>query len=404
MAKIAVLGAGILQNYIIDAIHAKGHTAVAFDGNAECASVTRADEFVHLDFSDRESVLKECASRNISGILTYASDAAAPIVSYVAEKLSLPCNPFKSVEILTDKAKTRTFLEENGFNVPKFKEVHSLEEGLEVSHEFEFPYIVKPIDGCGSRGFSKITCADEIEGAIREAFSNSRKGVVILEEFIERSGYFLEVECYLKDGEIFYFEPMYQHRDEMAPYSPIGDSLPIDRRSINGKTYGEADRFKIVKEELQRIYKLLDMKYGIYNVEFVFDKDGKLYFMEIAPRAGGNLISEANYYATGFNMREALVASTLGEEFEAGFFPERKNVCCLLVHSDKNGVYSGYKLVEGFKGKVLHEEWFVKPGDEVYAFTNGKYGLGLLIIEFQTREDMLEVMDNSREYVKVVLA
>ncbi len=404
MAKIAVLGAGKLQNYIIDAIHAKGHTAIAFDGNPNCADITRADEFVHLDFSNRESVLRECDSKDVDGILTYASDAAAPIVSYVAENLNLPCNPLGSVEILTDKAKTRSFLKENSFNVPKFKEVHSLEEGVLSSCEFKFPFVVKPIDGCGSRGFSKITCKEEIETAIGEAFSNSKKGTVILEEFIERSGYFLEVECYLKNGEIFYFEPMYQHRDMMAPYSPIGDSVSIDRRSIDGKTFAEFDRFEIVKEELQRIYKLLDMNYGIYNVEFVFDKDGNLYFMEVAPRAGGNLISEANYYATGFNMREALVASTLGEDFEADFFKEKKNVCCLLVHGDRDGVYSGYELVEGFKGNVLHEEWFVKPGDDVYVFTNGKYGLGLLIMEFQTREEMFEVMDHSREYVKVLLA
>ena len=404
--KVAVLGAGLLQNYIIDAIHAKGYTAIAFDGNPQCASTTNADEFINLDFSDRESLLRECRKREIDGILTYASEAAAPVVSWVAEQMGLRCNPYDSVEILKNKDLTRTFLKENGFNVPKFFSTNDIDEARKFAKEMQCPFVIKPIDSCGSRGFSKIEDESKIEEAIYKAFENSKKKQIIFEEYIERKGYFLEVECYVSDGRIVYFEPMYQHRDELAPYSPIGDSLPIDRCSIDGKNAlfsPSKDAFEEVRNELQRILDLLEMKFGIFNVEFIYDKSNKLYFMEIGPRAGGNLISEANYYSTGFDMRLALVSDTLGDKIDYHFDSRKKFVSCLLVHSEFDGIFDGIEFADDFYGKILDELWFVKSGDSVSKFTNGKYGLGLLIIEFANREEMLKVMDHSTKYIRVKL-
>ena len=54
-------------------------------------------------------------------MLAYASDPAAPTAAYVAEKLHLPTNPYKSVDILCNKDKFRAFLSENGFNTPRAK-------------------------------------------------------------------------------------------------------------------------------------------------------------------------------------------------------------------------------------------------------------------------------------------
>ncbi len=406
MKKIAVLGAGLLQNYIIDAIHAKGHTAIAFDGNSECALLTSADVFINLDFSDRERLLDECRKQEIDGILTYASEAAAPIVSWIAEQMGLRCNPYESVEILKNKNLTRKFLKENGFNVPNFDFFNDINEARKFAKKMKCPFVIKPIDSCGSRGFSKIEDKAKIDEAIYKAFENSRKKQIILEEFLERKGYYLEVECYVSDGRIVYFEPMYQHRNKLAPYSPIGNSLPVERSSVDGKRAlfkSKTDVFDEVRNELQRIMDLLDMRFGIFNVEFIYDKSNKLYFMEIGPRAGGNLISEANYYSTGFDMRQALVSETLGERIDYHINSCKKFVSCLLVQSEFEGRYEGIELVDGFQGKILDELWFVKAGDLVRRFTNGMYGLGLLIIEFEDRTEMLDFMDNSTRYVKVKL-
>ncbi len=391
MKRVMVLGASFLQNNIIDAINSLGYYSIALDGNPECEKICHANEFYNLDFSKREEVLKLATKMNIDGILTYASDAAAPIVSYVAEQLGLYGNPYESTSILTNKAKTRRFLRENNFNVPASYEVTSYDDALKVIEYLQYPLIVKPVDSCGSRGLSKVNLPDDLQRAVELALDNSVSRHIVVENFIERCDFQYEIECYLDNGIIIYDEIMKQYQDKNVPFSPIGDGLPIvidEKKSV------------IVKKELQRLLKLLHMQFGIFNVEFIFDKKGNLFFLEVAPRAGGNLISECNFFSTGFNMREALVRSTLGQSVKCEI-NKHDYVSCLLVHSEMPGEYVGIKYLDIFKGEVLLEEEFLKKGDSVRKFTGGRDGVGITICRFDTFEALDEFMNNSTKYIAI---
>ena len=105
-----------------------------------------AREFYCVSTTDKEAVLEIAKKEDIDGIVAYASDPAAPTAAYVAEKLGLPTNPYKSVEILAYKDKFREFLKDNGFNCPIAKNFSSVESAFNEISRFNFPVMVKPID------------------------------------------------------------------------------------------------------------------------------------------------------------------------------------------------------------------------------------------------------------------
>ena len=56
------------------------------------------------------------------------------------------------------------------------------------------------------------------------------------------------------------------------------------------------------------------MRMGAFNVEYVITKDGRLYIMELGPRNGGNLITDALKAATGIDLAAYTVMQAVGED------------------------------------------------------------------------------------------
>ena len=88
-----VLGASYLQSFVINKIRQMGHFCIALDGNPASESFALADQSYVCSTTDKEAVLKIAEQERIDGIMTYASDVAAPTAAYVAEKLVCPPTP-----------------------------------------------------------------------------------------------------------------------------------------------------------------------------------------------------------------------------------------------------------------------------------------------------------------------
>ncbi len=393
--KVMVLGASYLQSFIIRKIREMGHEAIALDGNPNSDARGLADKFYHCNTIDKEGVLEIARREGIDGILTYASDVAAPVVSYVAEALGLPCNPFEAVTIMTDKALTRKFMIAHGFNVPKNREVLNLDEATAAIREIGLPVILKPVDGSGSRGVSKVTVADELPEAYGKARDNSRSRRVIIEEFIVRKGYQVDADCFMYDGQLVFFHAMDQHQDPIAPYSPIGISAP----SVESK-----EATATARQEVQRFLSLLGMRFGDFNVEYVFDGNGQLFILEIGPRSGGNLIPDVILESSGLDLRELTVKATLGEDcshFPYDNYTFKKNVTSFIIHAQESGIYHGLDIDKPIEKAILFKDMLVKEGDEIHKFTGGVYALGFALMEFDRQEQMLEFIDHSAKYFRI---
>lgn len=121
MKKILLLGGSAQQVVAIEKAKQLGYYTVLCDYLDDNPGQYIADKFYLVSTTDKDSVLEVAIKEKINGILAYASDPAAPTAAYVSERMGLPGNPYKSVDILCNKDKFREFLENNGFCTPKAK-------------------------------------------------------------------------------------------------------------------------------------------------------------------------------------------------------------------------------------------------------------------------------------------
>lgn len=395
MKKIMVLGASYLQTFLINKIKEMGYYSIALDANADSEGFSCADKYYVCSTTDKESVLDIAKKEEIDGIMTYASDVAAPTAAYVAQIMNLPTNPYNSVDLLTDKAKTREFMTLNGFNVPQSMEVISVDEASEAVKVIGFPAMIKPIDASGSKGVSRVDSVEEIKAAFKYAVEFSRSKRVIVETFIERSGYQIDADCFMYNGNLVYFNPMDQHQDKIAPYSPIGISAP---------SILDEDKAKFAFNEVERFLKLLNMQFGEYNVEYIFDKFGRLFILEIGPRSGGNLIPDAIREGTGLDLCYYNVMAHIGESCSmVKNVPFKNNVTSFIIHSQKDGIFVKLDIDPEIEEAIQFIKMFVEPGESVKKFTNGIYAIGFCLMKFEDHDLMLKVLDNSADYIKVIV-
>ena len=119
--KILLLGGSAQQVVAIDTAKKMGYYTILCDYLRDNPGQYHADKFYLVSTTNKEEVLNVAKQENVDGILAYASDPAAPTAAYVAEKMDLPTNPYRSVYILCNKDRFRTFLKKNGFNTPQAK-------------------------------------------------------------------------------------------------------------------------------------------------------------------------------------------------------------------------------------------------------------------------------------------
>ena len=130
MKKILLLGGSAQQVVAIETAKRLGYYTVLCDYLDDNPGQYVADKFYLTSTTDKEAVLKVAMDEEVDGVLAYASDPAAPTAAYVAEKMSLPGNPYESVDILCNKDKFRKFLEENNFCTPNANGYENIETAL----------------------------------------------------------------------------------------------------------------------------------------------------------------------------------------------------------------------------------------------------------------------------------
>ena len=398
--KILLLGGSAQQVIAIETAKKLGYYTVLCDYLTDNPGQYVADKFYLVSTTDKEAVLKVAMDEKVDGVLAYASDPAAPTAAYVAEKLNLPGNPYESVEILCNKDKFRAFLTENGFNTPKAKGYDDIKEAQEDIENgfFKFPVIVKPVDSSGSKGVSKIESVNDVSEKLTYAISYSRSKRIIVEEYVEKYGYQIAGDGLSIDGKLVfrYFANDHFNPKCKNPFVPISASFPYNQpKEIQDKIHAE----------IQRLITLLGMKTCTYNFDMRIDNDFNVYLMEIAPRDGGNYIPQCIKYATGVDLVECSVKAAMGEKID---LTDKKDgqgfVTYYAVHSLADGTLDRVEIDEEIKkNNILEDHIIKKQGDEIRTFVGANSTLGILIMRFDNMEEMLEMMDNSERWIKVVL-
>lgn len=384
---------------VIEEAHKLGVHVITADYLPDNIAHKYSDEYCNVSIVDKEAVLKAARELQIDGILSHAVDPGVISAAYVAEQMGLPfqCS-YKAACILQDKSKFRKFLSENGFNCPHAKGYDNVAEAMKDVNFFTWPVIVKPVDSAGSKGVSKVESPQELPKAIETAFASSISKNFIIEDFLEKEGFSVGAESFVVNGQLMYngFYDQYFDNESVNPYTPSAEVWP----SVMELRYQEE-----VKGELQRLFSLLRVTTGLFNIECRVCKNGKVYLMEVSPRAGGNRLAEMLNYAADVNINAAetrkAIGLPVGEIHEPNY---RGHFAILVLHSDKKGIFKSIVIDDNFrKNHIVEEEIRVISGDYVDSFTGANAAIGTLFLKFETRKDLAEALANQKKWLEIVV-
>lgn len=398
--KLLLLGGSAQQIIAIETAKKLGYYTVLCDFLPDNPGQYHADKFHLVSTTDKEAVLKVAMEEQVSGVLAYASDPAAPSAAYTAEKMGLPGNPYSAVETLCNKALFRAFLAEHGFCTPKAKGYSETAQALAdiSSGFFRFPLIVKPVDSSGSKGVGRIDTIQQAEAALTYAMRFSRAKQIIVEEYVEMFGYQIAGDGLSVDGQLVfrYFANDHFNPKCKNPFVPISASFPYSM---------PAEVQDKVHAEIQRLLTLLGMRTCTYNFDLRIDDNYNVYLMEVAPRDGGNYIPQIIRYATGVDLVEYSVRAAMGEPIQ---IPEKVQpsgyYAYYAVHSIYDGILDHIAIdADVAKHNIIENHILKHPGDSISAFTGANTTLGILLMRFDSMEQMLHMMDHSQEWIQVIL-
>lgn len=383
---------------VIKAAHEQGYYVITADYLPDNIAHKFSDEYVNVSIVDKEVVLEAARERQIDGIMSFGVDPGVVSASYVQNMMGLPSfGPYESVEILQNKDKFRKFLAENGFNVPKAKGFHSMEEALADLSWYEFPLIVKPTDSAGSKGVTRVDRPEELKPALEHAFRHSIKGNVIVEEFLEKKGCSSDTDCYSENGKLNFVSFNAQRFDANAanPYAPAAYSWP--------STFTEEEE-KYLTSDIQRLITLLGMKTCVYNIETRVSTNGKPYIMELTPRGGGNRLCEMLRYATGVDMITAITRAMVGDNPEPiEQKPYNGHWAEIILHTDRSGVFECLEIDADLPAEIVEKDLWVKRGDKVDGFEGANNAIGTLVLRFEDVDKLEKALGNQRKWIKVIV-
>ena len=397
--KLMLLGGLRYLLPVIDEAHKMGIYVITADYLPGNIAHKYSDEYCNVSIIDKEAVLKAARELGIDGILSHAVDPGVVSAAFVAEKMGLPfqCS-YEAACILQDKSKFRAFLSEHGFNCPKAKGYDTPEDALKDVDSFNWPVIVKPVDSAGSKGVTKVCNKADLQQAIETALSASLSKNFVIEDFLDKVGAQSSADIFTVDGELVY--PAYSDQlfDPAAanPYTPAIEIWPASMEQ------GFQDD---LTSQLQRLFTLLNVKSGIYNVESRVCSDGKAYIMEVSPRGGGNRIAELQDMATSQSLIRNEIKKALGMPLDKISEPAYDGVWCnYILHSNKPGTFVAVDIEPEFQKKHVRDiGLIVKPGDKVVPFTGANNSLGTLFLRFETRKELEDALFEPSSWLKIKL-
>ena len=396
--KLMLLGGLRYLLPVIEAAHRHGIHVITVDYLPGNIAHKYSDEYHNVSIIDKEAVLALARELQIDGIMSFAVDPGVVAAAYTAEQMGLPfqCS-YEAACILQDKSRFRQFLADNGFNVPNARGYNEADDALKDIDFFNWPVIVKPVDSAGSKGVTRVDDPADLPAAITHALDCSPSRHYIIEDFLEKAGPSMGDECFVVDGKLLYnaFYDQFFDNEAVNPYAPSGEFWPSAMSQEHEQEF---------KRDLQRLFDLLHITTGMFNVECRVCTDGKAYLMEVSPRAGGNRLAEILNYAADVDIIDAEVCASVGLPLPDVHEPNYNGYYAInVLHSERDGVFKQLSIDPDFEREHLVErDLWVKPGDKVAAFTGANQSLGTIFLRFDTREALNRFVSAPNTYISIV--
>lgn len=390
MKKLLVIGAGFLQDFVIRKAKELGYVTLAVDADPNAIGFRHADKYEVINIVDQEACLAYARREDIDGVLTAATDYGVLTASYIAEQMGLPGLNYESAKKIKNKYSVRKCLFENCVDdTEQAYEVNKETDISKLSHKLQYPVMVKPCDGSGSRGASRVDCADELAIACEYAMNGSITHRAVVESFINGSEY--GVESFVVNGDIHVLAVMKKWMTEPPYYAELGHAIPSGL---------SAELETKVKNCVKNAILALGINSGSVNIDLLITNNGNIHIVDIGARMGGNLIgSNIVPLGTGVDYMANMIRHAIGDNTD--FTPNNHMCVATRVLAFKGGRVQqipDMSLVESkYRVKVYHH---MEVGRNVNEYHTNLDGCGYVIATDVDIENAIQNAEEARKFIE----
>lgn len=388
--KLLMLGGGFLQCFVIKKAKQLGYEVHVLDANPQAEGFKYADAYAVINIVDEEACLAYARSENVDGVLTAATDYSVLAMSRIASELHLPGINYSSAKLIKNKAEVRRCLfdaqaDDTGYSY----EISSSQEALSVLPEVKFPVMVKPCDGSGSRGASRVDNPDEFVTACEYAMQGSITHRAVAEPFVVGREY--GVESFVNQGEIHILAVMQKDMTMPPYYAELGHAIPSGL---------SVEMEAKVKECVRRALIALGVNHGSVNMDLLIDSDGGVHIVDIGARMGGNLIgSHIIPMGTGIDYMANMIKAAMSDEVDFTPQTESAPVATKLLALTPGVVASlpnFDNIATTYKVTIEHH---LHEGDTITPYRTNLDGCGYVVA---TGRDVCEAIDTARMVREII--
>lgn len=389
---LMVVGAGPFQLPAIHKAQAMGLRVLALDGNPDALGLKAADVGLPMDIKDSEACLEVARQHKVNGVLAVASEVTVPTVAYIAEKMKLPGCGTPAAQASTNKAVMRRLFAEHGTPSPRSASVKSLAEAVCVAAGIGYPVVVKPPDSSGSRGVSRVDDAEHLRRAFEEALQYSRKGIVLVEEYVE--GDEVAVEGFVVEG---VFRPLVVSDKIRTPPPHL-----LDRTVSFPSTKPPECQAEILSVASAAV-KALGIDSAPIHMELLLGQRGPV-VVEVAARgAGFHVFTKIVPWVTGVDAVAVQIRMALGERVDVSPVCARGAVLHFPEYPPGKIVrIEGLDEARKIEG-VIDLDIYRSPGERMPPLRSGSDRAGHIIAYGENREEAERSVREALERLQVIV-
>lgn len=390
MKRILIIGASILQMPAILKAKELGYYVATVDFNPKAVGIQYADEFYEVSTIDIEAVAEVAKKFKADGIMTLATDMPMRSVARAAEVCDLPGISMDTAIKATDKGEMIKAFDSNKVEHPWYFVIQDKDTFENVKFKVTYPCIMKPTDNAGSRGVVLVHNLKELENEYGYTVSESRKGRVIIEEYM--SGPEVSVEIMTVDGE--------PHILQVTDKITTGAPHFVEMGHTQPSRLGDQNVDKI-KNLASRAVKAVGIQNGPAHVEIILTKDGPK-MVELGARMGGDCITTHLVpLSTGIDMVRTTIEIACGQNIDIE--PKISKGSAIRYFKTSEGVIKNITGVEQAKSiPGVKEISFVKGvGDRVGSINSSVDRIGFVIAQGENADEAERICEKALDLIKI---
>ena len=327
--KIVVLGAGPIRigqgvEFDYSTVHAvqtikrAGYEAIIINNNPETVSTdyTTADK-LYFEPLTPEDVMNIINFEKPIGVVASlggqtAINLAQPLMDRGVKIIGTDCAAIDRAE---NREAFERILRELNIPQPKGRAVTNIEAGIAAANEIGYPVLVRPSFVLGGRAMQIVAKDEDLRHYLKTAVEIDEDKPVLVDKYIVGKEVEVDAIC---DGVDVFVPGIMELVERTGVHS--GDSISVY------PTFSVSDK---VKGTILQYTKKLGLGIGIvglFNIQFIVDKDDNVYIIEVNPRSSRTVpfLSKATGYSLADIATECILGKSLKEQGIFCLYPEEK--------------------------------------------------------------------------------